>query len=381
MVESQKGYDEVAFPRIPTTLLVELRAMSSARPSSRLIDAQNVAFGTHPGLKRKRNEDQAVVAHVKSNGGQAYALAVVCDGVGGSEMGDEASALTVAYLVTFLAANRKSEDLSFVLDRVVRQADDAVRKQLQGKGATTLSVLLIDQKEQFVATNVGDSRIFSWDAARSSIRQVSTDDTLENELKDLAVAGGAALDAHGLRGSLSQAIGEPGRLSKDLRLTILRKDDFQGAGAILASDGVWRGNEVAFFSIVKNASNPIDLVRRTIAFSNWIGGADNASIVAIPDIQLLARACNSQSDSYLAGTCVVWIGDSKVAETLEISAGNEANADTAFVKEKKKKYPKKKLPPSPERPAQLELGGEGKNKPGEAEKSDSLKVTTDRKAT
>ncbi|EJW2522733.1 serine/threonine-protein phosphatase, partial [Salmonella enterica] len=47
------------------------------------IEGIDGALGTHPGLKRKRNEDRLAVGSINLNNSLIY-CAILCDGVGGS---------------------------------------------------------------------------------------------------------------------------------------------------------------------------------------------------------------------------------------------------------------------------------------------------------
>ncbi|EAU9602265.1 serine/threonine-protein phosphatase, partial [Salmonella enterica] len=51
-------------------------------------------------------------------------------------------------------------------------------------------------------------------------------------------------------------------------------------GFILVSDGAWKDSETSFEKVIKNATNSLDVVRRTLALATWCGGTDNSSIIA-----------------------------------------------------------------------------------------------------
>lgn len=254
-----------------------------------VVDELGLAMATHPGYKRNRNEDRIAVARISAPNAETYTVALVCDGVGGSESGDQAAALAISSIVADLAQQNALPSLKELVDTLVRRADEHVRRELQGRGATTLVMLLTTASGHFVCANVGDSRAYSWESNSNKITQITTDDTIENELKDIPGNPEALIKARGLQGRLSQALGESGRDAHELRIQTYTKDSFHH-GALLGTDGLWRAAH-DFEITVANATTPIDAVRRAIALANWVGGVDNASVIAINDVDLL---CNGQ---------------------------------------------------------------------------------------
>lgn len=282
------------------------------------IDGAGVALGTYIGSKRSRNEDRIAIANITTKGGDQFSVAVVCDGVGGSEKGDAAATLAIAVFIDALAQSdtikQPSEKISLrnLLIELMRNVDNCVRDALKGKGTTTMSVLLGTSSGQFVATNVGDSRIFKWSPTIPSLIQVSVDDTIDNEFKKMALKDISILDARGLRGTLSQAIGEVGRSSQDLNLTIEMMDNFKGEGAILATDGAWKGDEFGFNSLALHATSALESMRRILSLSSWTGGLDNVSIIAIDDLTSFAKGCDDPIRKLSNLTwATVWICDTK----------------------------------------------------------------------
>jgi hypothetical protein len=192
--------------------------------------------------------------------------------------------------------------------------DDAVRRALGGKGATTASVLLASSTGDVAAANIGDSRLFAWSHAKQQLRQVSIDDTIENELQNLPGKDFSALNARGLQGSLSQALGETGRSSSDLKIIVFERDQF-AQGAIIASDGAWKSSPDGFTAIVRNAPSAEDLVRRVIASTLWMGGIDNVSVIAIQELnQFIALASNNDLNSF-HNRIMFWFADTKLILT------------------------------------------------------------------
>lgn len=310
---------------IASQILAEIKASSWEVPFVRAIDELTSAIGSHPGTKRQRNEDRVAFVKVDAASGETYSAAIVCDGVGGSEMGDQAASIAVATFVDQLSKIAVRGPLSDLVPQLVRRMDDAIRDHLGGKGTTTASLVVASASGDLAAANIGDSRIFRWRSGKE-LRQISVDDTFENELKDLQLKDASVLDAHGLRGSLTQALGQGGRSSPELRVVVLEKEAFSDCGVILASDGIWKGSEEAFHVMAVQAVSPSELIRRSLMFATWSGGVDNASIAVIADpAAMVGQASEGRVGE--ARVCA-WIHDAKVvlraSRSLEIKRAEVA---------------------------------------------------------
>ncbi|MTW10741.1 hypothetical protein GM658_09005 [Pseudoduganella eburnea] len=342
-------------------LAMILDQIVGSQASQASIEELGLAMATHVGLKRERNEDRVAVARIAAPDMETYTVALVCDGVGGSEAGDQAAALAIASIICDLAQQQQSyptlKDLASLL---VRRADDLVRKNLQGRGATTLVMLLATTKGEVVGANVGDSRAYSWDPRPriTQLVQITTDDTFENELKGLPDQGVGLINARGLQGRLSQAIGESGRSADDLRVQSFDKEDFS-PGAVLGSDGLWRAAK-DFETLVGNSPTPTDAVRRAIVLANWVGGVDNSSMIAITDVEQLCGVSQGRPPTGRRPKEIeLWLPSSKVKILTGnwISESRPAPPPRAKQEkqEKQKLKSKKKESREPEAGLQLEL--------------------------
>lgn len=289
-------------------ILEELFHHDWSQPIQATVEELGLAMGNHIGLKRSRNEDRIAVARVCAPNDEIYTVALVCDGVGGSEAGDQAATLAIAAVLFELCSQRARASVPDIAGHVVRCADDYVRQELGGRGTTTLSMFLSSTAGDSACVNVGDSRAYSWDPA-GDIHQITTDDTVENELKALPGDHEALIKARGLKGRLSQAVGEAGRSVEDLRVQVFLRKHFR-TGVLLGSDGLWKFAK-DFETVMLNARTGIDAVRRGINLANWVGGLDNASIIAIEDLK---KFCSPKpvTDAIRNRVSVsLWLGTSK----------------------------------------------------------------------
>jgi serine/threonine protein phosphatase PrpC len=284
------------------------RASWNAMPPVAIADL-TLAIGTSTGSVRQRNEDRVAVAQISGANGEIYFVALACDGVGGSEMGDVAASMAIAVFLDELVHTRLKHPLATLLPRLIRRVDDRVRDALQGKGATTISVLIAAGEGEIAATNVGDSRIYAWTPLKDKLIQISRDDTMENELSDLALKDPSALRFRGLGGSLSQAIGESGRTRDELRIKLLDSEYFSD-GVVLATDGAWKGAEDGFNAVLKKAPSSTAAVSRALSLATWSGGFDNASIIAIEKVKEAVANIPKFPIGMLKVN--VWLGNTKV---------------------------------------------------------------------
>jgi serine/threonine protein phosphatase PrpC len=329
-------------------LLQELKTASWDKPFQKAIEELRTAYGSHLGSKRGRNEDRLLVTQFVAANKERYSVAVVCDGVGGSEMGDAAATCAVWSFVSELRALRQRTAITTLLPEIVRKVDATVRNRLNGRGATTLCAIVASSNGPLAATSIGDSRLFSWAPKKGHFRQVSVDDTLANELKNLSIKDSTVLHVHGLQESLSQAIGDTGRSPSDLKIPVYTRQDFQ-QGAVLATDGMWKGCEPALSAVFLEAPTGFDAIKRSTAFAIWAGGADNASIIAIDDLAAFfprfpketAQACN-----------VAWVGDTKIIlPEVPLVALEEPKAEFST-----KRIPEKKGKPGKSSPKEKTKG-------------------------
>lgn len=276
-----------------------------------------LAWHSHLGLKRRRNEDRLAIARVRATNDEIYTLAVVCDGVGGSESGDQAATLAITSMIAELCTQRIRVSVETIAQHLLRTADSQVRSALNGRGTTTASLFIAASTGQCAAANVGDSRVYSWSPERQ-LQQVSVDDTVENELKLIPGDHEALLNARGLKGRLSQAIGEEGRSVEDLRIHVFSRKDFP-VGVLLGSDGLWKASR-DFETVVTNSANANDVVRRTVALANWNGGIDNASVIAIEGVEKFCGLPSLHDAKSNLISATVWLGHSTLKFIMERSA-------------------------------------------------------------
>ena len=142
--------------------------------------------------RKSVNQDNGCIRYVRKENG-LYAMAVICDGMGGYSEGEVASNLTVQALSWWFEQKYipKAEEYSTAeieedLTGVIRKANHqlvayGMRKDEQV--GTTMSCLLI-RPNGYITCQVGDTRIYSYD---SELKQMTVDQSFGQQL--LAVGG------------------------------------------------------------------------------------------------------------------------------------------------------------------------------------------------
>jgi protein phosphatase len=264
--------------------------------AQKLIDLEDAA-ATHTGKKRDHNEDCfGIVSRVerqhnpKGQTISARGLYVLCDGMGGHEGGEIASAMTVDLLRDYFATRWGDTlpDEQTIREGIV-EANEAVfeinqKKAAQGSGrmGTTL-VLVLVQDQNIAVAHVGDSRCYGITPTQGLIQL-----TLDHEVGQQQILRGVDPDiAYGRPDSyqLTQAIGPRDRnyIAPDIRFFELQEDTL----ILLASDGLtdnqllenyWLTNVAPLLSPNSNLQEGVD---RLIDFANDYNGHDNITALVV----------------------------------------------------------------------------------------------------
>ena len=245
------------------------------KKDERLINGR-FAFHTDVGKVRISNEDQAC-ALVNAFG---TVMLIVCDGMGGQNKGDYASALAVSYIVDeFKKVNRFLGNLHvyYWLNQTCRAANSQIYSEsiknplYQGMG-TTLSVAIIRKKKLFTA-QVGDSRIYSF--KNNVFTQLSEDQTYVGYLYRTGQISKEEMATHPKRHMLMNALGVYPTLNIDIKV---RK--YENESILLCSDGLYNNaSESTISSVLANNDTPEEKVNELISISNNNGGSDNIAVV------------------------------------------------------------------------------------------------------
>ncbi len=233
-----------------------------------------MAFLTHPGLKRPKNED-AIGYRLTPWGG----VFVVADGMGGHRTGEVASRRAVE---TILALLERAEPSPKALLQAVEEANakiyqEAQRPENRGMG-TTATVLLLDLPYALIA-HVGDSRAYLYRGGE--LLQLTEDHSWVAERVRQGLLTQEEARTHRWRNVITNALGSFPRARVDLLgLKAEPKDLF-----LLCSDGLYSVLEDRVIAEVLKTYPPKEAAARLVALANEWGGPDNISlgVVALPE--------------------------------------------------------------------------------------------------
>ncbi len=220
-------------------------------------------------------------------------LYVVCDGMGGGNAGEIASALAIEAIHAHLTEAAGHADLPMVgsydvtvsvsanrLASAIRAANDVVHRESWsrpdyiGMGTTVVAALL--HEEVLAIAHVGDSRLYL--IRRGTIQPLTTDHSwvAEQMLKGFITEEEAERSPR--RNIVTRALGVENSVDVELAEVPVKSGDM----LLLCSDGLTRC--VRPFDILRVLSESEDLPAmsdRLIAMANEAGGDDNTTVVIV----------------------------------------------------------------------------------------------------
>ena len=238
---------------------------------------------TDQGKARKNNEDAVWVD-------QTMGLLVVCDGMGGHNAGEVASGMAITTIPTNYTQLAKANTTGEIADQrftaetnrlgfCVKMANqlifEAARRYPKDHGMGTTCTAAVIKADRLSVAHVGDSRCYL--IRHGQIEQLTQDHSLVMEqvrqgiLKkdDEAVRTGQNI--------LTRSLGTEAEVKIDLEEHPL----FPGDILVLCSDGVDKEmTDDQLLQIVKETTEPRQLVQKVIDECNAAGGRDNITVAA-----------------------------------------------------------------------------------------------------
>jgi PPM family protein phosphatase len=224
---------------------------------------------THPGRKRRHNEDSYV---------HEPPLFAIADGMGGAKAGEVASGLAVEALQ--LRADVSGDEEAYVVDLIqeanrrvyTRATEDA---EASGMG-TTMTVALVDSAGAHVTFgHVGDSRAYR--IRDKELEQLTDDHSLVGELIRSGKLTREEADVHPQRSVITRALGPDPNVDVDTFVVDTQPGDI----FLLCSDGLsGMINDKAILRIVRDNRHDLPAATKAlIEAANRGGGDDNITVV------------------------------------------------------------------------------------------------------
>ena len=266
-----------------------LLAATNNPPASNPIEANLIGMKVRPGAlvsaqtdigcQRGNNEDSFGYWEPEDDGqfSRQGRLAIVADGMGGYEGGQEASRLAVESVISSYRDFR-GDDPQQALIEALHAAHRRIRQQaaahveFAGMGTTCTAAALIEKSLYFA--HVGDTRLYLVRGGQMS--QLTRDHSYVGRLVESGVLSREEAEHHPQRNILTAAMGtgidlildSPGRPEQLLSGDLL----------VLCTDGLWgQVRDAEILRIVEN-NDAEDAVRELIRLARERGGPDNITV-------------------------------------------------------------------------------------------------------
>ena len=213
------------------------------------------------------------------------AYGVVCDGMGGEQGGEVASATACAQIVRSLEGLRSDMDsrsLSSLLESALTTANAIVLEQagkhahLEGMGTTAVVAVVLG--DRLYHCHVGDSRVYL--LRGDTITRLTRDHTVVQVLMDRGEITAAEAEVHPKRHYITRAVGVMDWQTPDFGETVLQAGDV----VLLCSDGLY--NMVDEEELGRLGQQAARQIRPEILINraNELGGIDNITAILISGI-------------------------------------------------------------------------------------------------
>jgi PPM family protein phosphatase len=218
---------------------------------------------SHPGRRRRRNEDSFVVSPP---------LFAVADGMGGAKAGEIASRLAAA-------AVREEDADSANVGELIREANRRVFERARDDAATsgmgTTMTLALVEDDHVTIGHVGDSRAYR--LRQGDLEQLTEDHSLVAELVRTGRLSPEEAEAHPQRSMITRVLGA----EADVDVDTFSIDTQPGDVFMLCSDGLTTmvGDERIVAAVEANREDLERAAKQLIADANRSGGEDNVTVV------------------------------------------------------------------------------------------------------
>jgi protein phosphatase len=224
---------------------------------------------THPGRKRRHNEDSYI---------HEPPLFAIADGMGGAKAGEVASGLAVEAL--HVRPDVSGDGEAYVVDLIQeanRRVYERAHQDAEASGmGTTMTVALVDDgNDRVTFGHVGDSRAYR--IRNDELEQLTDDHSLVGELIRSGKLTREEAEVHPQRSVITRALGTDPDVDVDTFVVETRPGDI----FLLCSDGLsGMVSDQAILRIVRdNRRNLSEAAKALVAAANRGGGDDNITVV------------------------------------------------------------------------------------------------------
>ena len=228
-------------------------------------------------MQREKMDDGANISSICKEPVQLYA---VCDGMGGTDNGEDAS-----YAAVNILAERKEECGRWIekseFTKVLRSISDRIYKRSEQKGkksGTTIVSMVLD-REKAIFVNVGDSRIYRM--RNHKLEQISLDHSKVQRMISMGVLEPEQAKTHPDRHVITQYLGMPAEVRISpyyVTDSSVKENDLY----LMCSDGLTDMVEDAKIAEILNTeSEPRKAAQALIKEALENGGRDNVTVMVL----------------------------------------------------------------------------------------------------
>jgi PPM family protein phosphatase len=237
---------------------------------------------TDVGRQRSNNEDSYLYWEPDSDEDfrRKGRLAVVADGMGGYEGGQEASRLAVE-TVRSVYDNTFGGDPQHTLIEAFESAHQNIQRfasehaQFYGMGTTCTALSIVDRQLYFA--HVGDSRLYLIRAA--NISRLTRDHSYVGRLVETGLVRSEDAESHPQRHILTAALGSGREITPHAPDHPFPLEE--GDILILCTDGLWGVVGDADLARVVQTNPPADACRKLVTMALERGGPDNITLLVL----------------------------------------------------------------------------------------------------
>ncbi|KEO81337.1 PP2C family protein-serine/threonine phosphatase [Tumebacillus flagellatus] len=237
---------------------------------------------SHHGMVRANNEDAWYCRQESGTHVPISCLAILCDGMGGLDVGEKASAGAIEGLLPLLQALPPSVDLTAVTG-AVQQVNRTLYLQFQQadeQAGTTLTGVRLTGPDVDVF-HAGDSRLYLIKPEEHTIRQVTRDHSFVSRLVELGHITREEARTHPRKNEIYNMVG----LKEDVTPDVFTFTLQPGEELLLCSDGlVDMVEDREILRAVLSETAAQSAVERLGRLANANGGYDNCTILYLKPV-------------------------------------------------------------------------------------------------
>ena len=234
---------------------------------------------SHAGRVRPTNQDAYVCGMLTAG----TAFAVVCDGMGGANGGNVASAIAMRciadHIVDEYRENATTEAVRRLLESAILDANNEVLEAavedetLRGMGTTVVAVIANDR--DVCVAHVGDSRTYM--VTRTGIEQITRDHSVVQDMVEKGQITKEQARIHPQKHFLTRALGVNDDAACDFNIVPFPED----GTVLICTDGLSNMVEPDTLQSLIRTFPFDEIPQKLINTANLAGGSDNITVVAI----------------------------------------------------------------------------------------------------